>query len=470
LAERDDNKKSDKAEHVTPPLLRLGLKPNINQFLLLILVNAFVGAMIGLEQTVVPLLGKEEFGLESNVLILSFIASFGIVKAILNLFAGNLSDRWNRKNVLVLGWLFAIPVPLILLFAPSWDWILVANVMLGVNQGLAWSMTVNMKIDLVGKEKRGLALGLNEFAGYISVAIVGFVTGYIAAVYGLKPYPFYLGIAFSLLGFIISVTLVKDTSRFTELELQQDREEQLKKEQQKSQEQDDDSSKIREKLTTEKSEALVNYNQETENDNPNFKQVFFETSWKNRSLLAASQAGLVNNLIFGVTWGLFTLYFVSFGIGVSDTAFLKALHPGVWGFLQLATGPLSDRVGRKRLIYPGMIIQAVGIWIILYSTGSYFGLITGMSLLGVGTALVYPTLLAAISDIANPHWRATSLGVYRFWRDLGFVFGAVGIGFMADVFDLNIAIQAVAWISLGSGIFVLLVMRETRMIGITTRK
>ncbi|HET6641002.1 MAG TPA: MFS transporter [Nitrososphaeraceae archaeon] len=292
MAERDDNKNSDRAEHVTPPLLRLGLKPNINQFLLLILVNAFVGAMIGLEQTVVPLLGKEEFGLESNVLVLSFIASFGIVKAILNLFAGNLSDRWNRKKVLVLGWLFDIPVPLILLFAPSWDWILVANVMLGVNQGLAWSMTVNMKIDLVGKEKRGLALGLNEFAGYISVAIVGFLTGYIAAAYGLKPYPFYLGIAFSLLGFIISVTLVKDTSRFTELELQQDREEQLKKGQQKSQEQDDDSSKIREKLTTEKSEALVNYNQETENDNPNFRQVFFETSWKNRSLLAASQAGL----------------------------------------------------------------------------------------------------------------------------------------------------------------------------------
>jgi MFS family permease len=453
LAERDDNKKSDRAEHVTPPLLRLGLKPNINQFLLLILVNAFVGAMIGLEQTVVPLLGKEEFGLESNVLVLSFIASFGIVKAILNLFAGNLSDRWNRKKVLVLGWLFGIPVPLILLFAPSWDWILVANVMLGVNQGLAWSMTVNMKIDLVG----------NEFAGYISVAIVGFLTGYIAAAYGLKPYPFYLGIAFSLLGFIISVTLVKDTSRFTELELQQDREEQLKKEQQKSQEQDDDSSKIREKLTTEKSEALVNYNQETENDNPNFKQVFFETSWKNRSLLAASQAGLVNNLIFGVTWGLFTLYFVSFGISVSDTAFLKALHPGVWGFLQLATGPLSDRVGRKRLIYPGMIIQALGIWIILLSASSYFGLIIGMSLLGVGTALVYPTLLAAISDIANPHWRATSLGVYRFWRDLGFVFGAVGIGFIADSFNLNFAIQTVAWISLGSGIFVLLVMHETRM-------
>ena len=289
MADTGENKNKDRAEHAKPQL-RLGLKPNINQFLLLILVNAFVGAMIGLEQTVVPLLGKEEFGLESNVLVLSFIASFGIVKAILNLFAGNLSDRWNRKKVLVLGWLFGIPVPFILLFAPSWDWILIANVMLGVNQGLAWSMTVNMKIDLVGKEKRGLALGLNEFAGYISVAFVGFLTGYIAATYGLKPYPFYLGIAFPLLGFIISVLLVKDTSRFTELELQQEREEQLKREQRKSQEEGDESSKIREKLTTEKGEALVNHNQKTENDNLNFKRVFFETSWRNRSLLASESS------------------------------------------------------------------------------------------------------------------------------------------------------------------------------------
>jgi MFS family permease len=469
LADEGEKKNKDRAERITPRL-KLGLKPNINQFLLLILVNAFVGAMIGLEQTVVPLLGKEEFGLESNVLVLSFIASFGMVKAILNLFAGNLSDRWNRKKVLVLGWLFGIPVPLILLFAPSWDWILVANIMLGVNQGLAWSMTVNMKIDLVGKEKRGLALGLNEFAGYIAVASVGFLTGYIAAAYGLKPYPFYLGIAFSLLGFIISVVLVKDTSRFTELELRQEQEEKVKREQQKNQEERDESSVIREKRASEKSEALIDNNSVTEN-NLDFKQVFLETSWRNRSLLAASQAGLVNNLIFGVTWGLFTLYFVSFGISISDTAFLKALHPGVWGFLQLATGPLSDSVGRKRLIYPGMIIQAVGIWIVLFSRSSYFGLIIGMTLLGVGTAFVYPTLLAAISDIANPHWRATSLGVYRFWRDLGFVFGAVGIGFIADTFDLNIAIQTVAWISLGSGIFVLLVMKETRKkIGFTIEK
>ena len=441
--------------------IRLGLKANINQFLLLILVNAFVGAMIGLEQTVVPLLGKEEFGIESNTLILSFIASFGIVKAILNLFAGNLSDRWNRKKVLVLGWLFGIPVPFILLYAPTWNWILFANVILGVNQGLAWSMTVNMKIDLVGKEKRGLALGLNEFAGYIAVALVGFLTGYIAAAYGLKPYPFYLGIAFSLLGFIISLVLVRDTTRFTELELRQDMEKQVKEKQQKKQEEGKERDRANEEPTEEKRGAIINHNLIAES-NLNFKQVFLETSWKNRSLLAASQAGLVNNLIFGVTWGLFTLYFVSFGISVSDTAFLKALHPGVWGFLQLATGPLSDSVGRKKLIYPGMIIQAVGIWIILFSASSYFGLVIGMSLLGVGTALVYPTLLAAISDIANPQWRATSLGVYRFWRDLGFVFGAVGIGLIADVFDLNIAIQVVAWISLGSGLFVLLVMRETR--------
>jgi MFS family permease len=417
--------------------------------------------MIGLEQTVVPLLGKEEFGLESNVLVLSFIASFGIVKSILNLFAGSLSDRWGRKNVLIVGWLFGLPVPLILLFAPDWNWILFANVLLGINQGLAWSMTVNMKIDLVGKEKRGLALGLNEFAGYISVAFVGFLTGYLAATYGLKPYPFYLGIAFSVLGLIISLSIVKDTKKFTLLEIKNEQQEEKEKK-----EKDEERAKAIKApaTTTEKKEGITT----TTNpdlvikSNLNFKEVFLETSWKNRSLLAVSQAGLVNNLIFGVSWGLFTLYFVSFGISVSDTAFLKALHPGIWGFLQLATGPLSDSVGRKRLIYLGMIIQAVGIWIILFSGSSYAGLISGMSLLGIGTALVYPTLLAAISDIAYPQWRATSLGVYRFWRDLGFVFGAIGIGFIADIYDLSIAIQSVSWIALASGIFVFIFMRETK--------
>jgi MFS family permease len=446
---------SDK-ENNNPIPIRLGLRPNIKQFLLLILVNAFVGAMIGLEQTVVPLLGKEEFGLESNVLVLSFIASFGIVKAILNLFAGSLSDRWGRKNVLILGWLFGLPVPFILLFAPDWNWILFANVLLGINQGLAWSMTVNMKIDLVGKEKRGLALGLNEFAGYLSVAVVGFLTGYLAATYGLKPYPFYLGIVFSVLGFIISLFIIKETKKFTLLE--------IKNEQQEEEKENEERAKGTKAAPTEKKETITTITNpdSVTKSNLNFKEVFLETSWKNRSLLAVSQAGLVNNLIFGVSWGLFTLYFVSFGISVSDTAFLKALHPGVWGFLQLATGPLSDNVGRKKLIYPGMIIQAIGIWIILFSEGSYAGLISGMSLLGIGTALVYPTLLAAISDITHPQWRATSLGVYRFWRDLGFVFGAVGIGFIADIYDLSIAIQSVSWIALASGIFVIIFMRETK--------
>jgi len=422
LLDSKDNEENNGANEI-----KLGLRQNIQQFLILVLVNAFVGAMIGLEQTVVPLIGKNEFGIESNAIIVSFIASFGAVKAILNLYAGNLSDRWGRKNVLVLGWLFGIPVPFILLFAPDWNWIIFANVLLGINQGLAWSMTVNMKIDLVGKERRGLALGLNEFAGYVSVAVVGFVTGYLAATYGLKPYPFYLGIAFAMLGLVISWVIVKDTRKFTELEIKND---------------------------------LSKENVNVSKPNLNFKQVFIQTSYKNRTLLSVSQAGLINNLIFGVTWGLFTLYFASFAVGISEIGFLKALHPGIWGVLQLLTGTFSDKVGRKVLIYPGMIIQGIGIWVVLF-TGSMLGWIIGMSLLGVGTAFVYPTLLAAISDVAHPKWRATSLGVYRFWRDLGFVFGAVGIGYIADLYGLNTAIQVVAFLAIGSGIFVLAIMKET---------
>jgi MFS family permease len=426
-------------------IIKLGLRANINQFSILVLVNAFVGAMIGLEQTVVPLIGKDEFGIESNALIVSFIASFGAIKAILNLFAGSMSDRWGRKRMLVLGWLFGIPVPFILLFAPDWNWIIFANVLLGINQGLAWSMTVNMKIDLVGKERRGLALGLNEFAGYVSVAVVGFVTGYIAAIYGLKPYPFFLGIVFALLGFIISWLIVKDTRNFTLLEIKENQEEFAKT----------------------SNNQLDSHKKATANErfgNLTFIQVFIETSWKNRSLLSVSQAGLINNLIFGVSWGLFTLYFASLNISISDIGFLKALHPGVWGVLQLVTGSLSDKVGRKILIYPGMIVQGIGIWIVILSVNSFIGNIVGMSFLGIGTALVYPTLLAAISDTAHPKWRATSLGVYRFWRDLGFVFGAIGVGFIADLSTNSIAIQLVAWIAVASGIFVLLVMKETRKV------
>lgn len=414
--------------------ITLGLRPNLNQFLILVLVNAFVGSMIGLEQTVVPLLGADEFGIQSNALIVSFIASFGLVKAILNLFAGKISDKWGRKNVLILGWLFGIPVPVILLIAPDWNWIIVANVFLGINQGLAWSMTVNMKIDLVGKEKRGFALGFNEFSGYFAVAVVGFVTGYLAAIYGLKPYPFYLGIVFAIAGFLISWLIVKDTKKFTILEI-----------------------KNHEKEHLETDNNLL----ESNKGNLSFGHVFMQTTWKNRSLLAISQAGLVNNLIFGVSWGLLTLYFSSFALNAEEIGFLKALHPGIWGVLQLVTGLLSDRIGRKILIFPGMFIQSIGIWVILYSQ-EYMGWMTGMALLGVGTAMVYPTLLAAISDITHPNWRATSLGVYRFWRDIGFVFGAVGIGFIADLSGMFVAIQVVALVGLVSGIVVIALMKETR--------
>ena len=403
--------------------IRQGLRQNIGQFVILIVVNAFVGAMIGLEQTVVPLIGKSEFGIDSNALILSFIASFGVVKAILNLYAGSIAEKWGRKKVLVVGWFFAIPVPFILLAAPDWNWIIFANVLLGVNQGLAWSMTVNMKIDLVGKENRGLALGLNEFAGYLSVAVVGFATGYLASIYGLKPYPFYIGIAFAFIGTALSLVAVRDTKKFVQLEMQ----------------------------TGDK-----------EGGGLSFKQVFAQTSWRDRTLFSVSQAGLVNNLVFGVSWGLFTLYFASFQLGLNDIAFLKALHPAIWGVLQLGTGSLSDRVGRKRLIYTGMMVQAAGVWMVLFSS-AIPGWIAGMSLLGLGTALVYPTLLAAISDASQPQWRATSLGVYRFWRDLGFVAGAIGIGFLADFLQIRDAVHSVAWIALASGIIVFIFMRETRV-------
>jgi MFS family permease len=445
---KDDTKNNTRS-------ISLGLRQNINQFSVLVLVNAFVGAMIGLEQTVVPLIGRDEFGIESNALIVSFIASFGAVKAILNLFAGSMSDKWGRKKMLVLGWLFGLPVPFILLFAPDWNWVIFANVLLGVNQGLAWSMTVNMKIDLVGKKSRGLALGLNEFAGYVSVALVGFATGYLAAIYGLKPYPFYLGIAFALLGLLISFFVVRDTRKFTLLEIEEE-----KKEEENKIDHD-----ITPKTSIAEKEGKSDFSSSFTNDNiatPSFIQVFFITSWKNLSMLSISQAGLVNNLVFGVTWGLFTIYFASIGFSVSDIAFLKALHPGIWGVLQLVTGTMSDKVGRKILIYPGMVVQGIGIWVVLLSANSFVGIIAGMAFLGIGTALVYPTLLAAISDIAHPKWRATSLGVYRFWRDLGFVFGAIGIGFIADLSNSVIAIQLVGWIAVGSGIFVLLIMKETR--------
>ncbi len=299
------------ADRSNEKIIKLGLRANIHQFLLLMIVNAFVGAMVGLEQTVVPLLGKEKFGIESNVVILSFIASFGMIKAVLNLFAGSLSDKWGRKNVLILGWLFGIPVPTILLLAPNWNWIIFANVLLGINQGLAWSMTVNMKIDLVRKYRRGLALGLNEFAGYVSVALVGFATGYLAANFGLKPYPFYLGISFALLGFFISILIIKDTRKFTELEIKTHLQDKTREEEEKQKLNEKSNNKLDKEIDLDS--RIKNKNETTSKNILNFKQVFLETSWNNRSLLAVSQAGLINNLIFGMSWGLFTLFYKTMG-------------------------------------------------------------------------------------------------------------------------------------------------------------
>lgn len=413
---------------------RLGLRANLSQFIILASVTAFIGSIMGLEQTVVPLIGLTEFNIESSAFLLSFIASFGFVKAFLNLFAGKLSERWNRKKVLIVGWLFGVPVPILLLIAPDWNWIIIANVFLGINQGLAGSMVINMKIDIVGKERRGLALGFNEFAGYFATGIISFVTGYLATTYGLKPYPFYLGIAFAAFGLLLSTWIVKDTKKFTRLETEQFQHENSV----------DDSN-----------------NKDESSKQPTFGQVFLQTTWKNHTLFAVSQAGLVNNLIFGVSWGLLTVYFSSFSLNAVDIGILKFLHPGIWGILQIVTGTLSDRVGRKILIIPGMFIQAIGIWTILY-VQEYFGWVIGMGLLGVGTVMVYPTLLAAISDTVQPSWRAESLGVYRFWRDIGFVVGAIGIGFIADLFSIYTALQVVAGIAMTSGVVITLLMKESK--------
>src|ERR671911_1238748 len=358
------------------PRVRLGLRENWRQFALLVLVNAFVGGMVGLERTVVPLVGAQEFGLVLRTTIFSFIVTFGIVKAFSNLLSGTLADAFGRKKVLVAGWIAGVPVPFMIMLAPSWGWIVAANILLGVNQGLAWSMTVLMKIDLVGPRGRGLAVGLNEFAGYLAVGLTAFATGYLASTYGLRPEPFYLGIGYATLGLLISVFLVRDTTEHVRLEMEQHPPE---------------------------SAPLT------------FREVFSRTSFKDRHLFACSQAGLVNNLNDGMSWGVFPLFFSAFGLGVERIGVLKAVYPAVWGCLQVLTGPLSDRWGRKGLIVAAMWVQAGGIFATLW--GRYFGWwLLGSVLLGLGTAMVYPSLIAAVSDNSHPSWRARSLSVYRFWR------------------------------------------------------
>ena len=405
------------------PAIRLGLRENWRQFALLVLINAFVGGMVGLERTVVPLLAEQDFGLASRTVALSFIVSFGVVKALANLFAGRFSDRIGRKQILVAGWLFGLPVPIIILLAPSWDWIILANVLLGINQGLCWSTTVIMKIDLVGPRRRGLAMGLNEAAGYLAVAAAALASGFLASRYGLRPEPFYLGLIFAVAGLLLSLIFVRDSHAHARHE-----------------------AALRDDAATHAA--------------PSFREIFALTSWKDRRLFAVSQAGLVNNLNDGMAWGLFPLFFTAGGLRIDQIAILAAIYPAVWGLGQLGTGALSDHVGRKPLITGGMGLQASGIFIIVATTG-FTPWAIGAVLLGLGTALVYPTLLAAIGDVAHPQWRASAVGVYRLWRDGGYAIGALLAGIVADLLGLRWAIGAVGVLTLISGVVVATVMIET---------
>ena len=399
-------------------MIRLGLRENAAQFSLLLLVNAFVGAMVGMERSILPPMAEAEFGLRARAAVLSFIVVFGVSKAGTNYLAGRLSDRFSRKQVLVAGWFVAVPVPFMLMWAPSWSWVLAANALLGLSQGLSWSMTVIMKIDLVGSARRGLAMGLNEFAGYVAVAGAALATGFIAARYGFRPQPFYLGIAFAAAGLLLSALAVRDTKAHAALE-----------------------SSLRK-------------------DDDKVRDVFWRTTLRDRNLSSITQAGLVNNLNDGMAWGLFPLFFAAAHMNLGRIGVLTAIYPAVWGVLQLATGSLSDSLGRKWLIVSGMWIQAVGIGAVIVSS-SFAGFAAGAALLGLGTAMVYPTLLAAIGDVAHPSWRASSVGVYRFWRDLGYAVGALLAGLAADALGLSGAMWLVAALTFASGLFAALRMSET---------
>jgi MFS family permease len=408
-----------------PATIRLGLRENAAQFALLVVVNAFVGAMVGMERSILPLIAEREFSLVAQTSILSFILVFGLSKALTNYAAGRWADRFGRKRILVAGWLVATPVPFILMWAPSWTWILIGNAFLGVSQGLTWSATVIMKIDLVGSERRGLAMGMNEFAGYLAVAIAAVATGWIAARYGLRPQPFYLGIAFVVAGLGLSAFLVRETSSHVALE-----------------------SKLAGPI----------------GDVPTPREVFWRTSLGDRNLSAVSQAGLVNNLNDGMAWGLLPLVFAGARMTIEQIGTLAAVYPATWGVAQLFTGALSDRVGRKWLIASGMWVQAAGL-VAVCASSVFAGFAFGGFLLGLGTAMVYPTLLAAISDVAAPSWRSSAVGVYRLWRDSGYVMGALIAGAAADAFGFTSAIWIVAFITAASGLLVAVRLEETLVAG-----
>lgn len=402
--------------------IKLGLMENWQQFSILLLVNAFVGAMVGLERTIVPLIASEEFGLASVSVTLSFIISFGIVKAFANLFAGSNADRFGRKPLLIAGWLFALPVPLIVIFAPTWEWIIFANILLGINQGLCWSSAVIMKIDLVGPVGRGRATGLNEFSGYVAMALSTIIVGWLASVTALRPYPFYLGIGFALAGLTLSVLFVRETREYAE------------------------------------QEALSH--PQSEDPKPAFWTIFRQVSWQDKQFFSLSQGGLINNLNDVVIWGLLPLLALDAGVSLEQAAGIGSTYLGVWGIGQLFTGSLSDKIGRKPLITGGLWLTAIGIILFALSSSTLFWFLAA-AIMGLGTAMVYPTFLAAMSDLAHPTWRASALGVYRLWRDSGYAFGAIIAGILSDLFTIQIAVLIIAGLTILSGGITAIFLPET---------
>jgi MFS family permease len=404
--------------------ITLGLRANWLQFGLLVLVNALVGAMIGMERSILPQIAEQEFHLADHTSVLSFIIIFGVTKAVTNYFAGRFADIYGRKVVLIAGWFVAIPVPFLLMWAPTWLWILLANVLLGVSQGLAWSTTVIMKIDLVGQKNRGLAMGLNEFAGYFAVGGTALVTGWIAENYGLRPQPFFIGVGVVFAGLVLSMLMVRETKPYAQYEGQ------------------------------------IQAANPPASNGVSKSEVFLRTTFLDRNLSSVCQVGMVNNLNDGMAWGLFPLLFTSVGFGLSQIGWLAAIYPTVWGVGQLFMGAISDRVGRKWLIVIGMLLQAIGIAGIA-TVQTLDVIILGSIFLGVGTAMVYPTLLATIGDVASPAWRASSIGVYRLWRDLGYAAGALVSGLIAQYFGVLNALWLVAGLTAFSGLWAALRMQET---------
>ena len=395
--------------------VHLGLKENWKQFTLLVIINAFVGGMVGLERTILPRIADTEFHIAAKTAILSFIVVFGIVKAITNYYTGALANQFGRKKLLVAGWIMGVPIPFILMFAPSWNWIIAANILLGINQGLTWSSTVVMKIDLVGEKQRGFAMGLNEFAGYIAVAMIAFLTGWIASEYGLRPYPFLIGIVLVLFGLVGSLFFIKDTKHHV----------------------------AKETVT---------------NAIPRLKNIFWDTTWKDKNLGSVSQAGLVNNLNDGMVWGIFPILLATKGFAISEIGIITAIYPAIWGIGQLFTGRMADKFCKKDMLWLGMFLQALGLVVLIWAN-SMIQFIILSSILGWGTAMVYPTFLATVAENTNPQDRAKSIGIFRLWRDLGYAIGAILTGILADLISINAAILFIGILTLISAFIIQYRMR-----------